>query len=287
MADQAQRLRELARTVRSQARVIAVTSGKGGVGKTGASINLGIALAQRGARVVVMDADLGTANVEVLLGLSSLYNLEHVIAGEKGLRDVVVRGPGGIELVPGSSGLAQVADMSRAQRQRLLAGLQELQAGADYIIIDTMAGIGRNAVSFAAAADEVILISTPEPTSIVDAYAMLKTLHHAREDVAMRLLVNMAVNEAQVKAVATKLANVARHYLGRNLSLLGYLPRDAHVPQSVMQSAPYVLHYPQSPAARCMQQIAERVHAQPMAAPQREAGFLRRFAQSFGLASNG
>lgn len=287
MADQAQRLREIARTVRTQARVIAVTSGKGGVGKTGTSINLGIALAQRGCRVVVLDADLGTANVEVLLGLSSLYNLEHVIAGEKTLREVVVRGPGGIELVPGSSGLAQVADMSRTQRTRLLMGLQELQAGADYIIIDTMAGIGRNAVSFASAADEVILISTPEPTSIVDAYAMLKTLHHAREDVALRLLVNMAMNEAQVKAVATKLGNVSRHYLGRNLSLLGYIPRDAHVPQSVMQSAPYVLHYPQSHAARCMQQIAERVHAQPMQTAQREQGFLRRFAQTFGLASNG
>jgi len=287
MTDQAQGLREMARASRLRARVLAVTSGKGGVGKTSTSINLGIALAERGCRVVVLDADLGTANVEVLLGLSSLYNLEHVIRGEKALRDILVRGPGGIELIPGSSGLAQVADMTQAQRQRLIDGLHDLQAGVDYIIIDTMAGIGRNAVQFAVAADEVLLVSTPEPTSIVDAYAMLKTLHQAREDVAMRLVVNMAMNDAQVRAVTLKLANVARHYLGRNLSLLGYLPRDPHVPQSVMQSAPFVLAYPQSHAAKCMRQIAERLHAQPLAPARRDAGFLKRFAQSFGLASNG
>lgn len=146
MSDQAQKLREMARAARQRARVLAVTSGKGGVGKTSTSINLGIALAERGCRVVVLDADLGTANVEVLLGLSSFYNLEHVIRGEKALHEVLVRGPGGIELIPGSSGLAQVADMTQAQRQRLIDGLQELQSGVDYIIIDTMAGIGRNAV---------------------------------------------------------------------------------------------------------------------------------------------
>ena len=284
MMDQAQRLREMTRAARQRARVLAVTSGKGGVGKTSTSINLGIALAARGCRVVVLDADLGTANVEVLLGLSSFYNLEHVIRGEKELREIIVRGPGGIELIPGSSGLAQVADMSQAQRQRLITGLQELQTGADYIIIDTMAGIGRNAVSFAAAADEVLLISTPEPTSIVDAYAMLKTLHQTREDMALRLIVNMAMNDAQVRAVTMKLANVARQYLGRNLSLLGYIPRDPHVPQSVMQSTPFVLQYPQSAAARCMVQIADRLHAQPLAPPKQDPGFLRRFAQSFGLA---
>jgi len=266
---------------------IAVTSGKGGVGKTSTSINLGIALPERGCRVVVLDADLGTANVEVLLGLSSFYNLEHVIRGEKELREIVVRGPGGIELIPGSSGLAQEADMSQAQRQRLLDGLHNLQSSADYIIIDTMAGIGRNAVAFAAAADEVLLVSTPEPTSIVDAYAMLKTLHQTREDVALRLIVNMAVNDAQVRAVTSKLSNVARQYLGRNLSLLGYLPRDPHVPQSVMQGVPFTLHYPQCPAARCIRQIAERIHAQPLAPAQKDAGFIKRFVQSFGLASNG
>lgn len=286
MADQAQRLREMAFAARHSARVLAVTSGKGGVGKTSTSINLAIALAERGCRVVVLDADLGTANVEVLLGLSSFYNLEHVIRGEKNLAEVMVRGPGGIQLIPGSSGLSQVADMSQAQRQRLLSGLQDLQGLADYIVIDTVAGIGRNAVAFASAADEVLLISTPEPTSIVDAYAMLKTLHQTREDVALRLIVNMAVNDAQVRAVATKLGNVARQYLGRNLSLLGYLPRDPHVSQAVMQSTPFVLQYPQAPASRCITEMAARLHAQPIPA-RKETSFLRRFAQTFGIASNG
>ena len=269
MVDQAQNLRELVWKNRNKARVIAVTSGKGGVGKTSASVNLAIAIAARGGRVILLDADLGLANVEVLMGLSSLYNLEHVIEGERRMADILVRAPGGIEIIPGSSGLARMADLPAAARQNLLQGLEDLQRLADFIVIDTMAGIGRNAVAFAAAADEVILVATPEPSAIVDAYAMLKTVY------------------AQARAVAGKLAGVSQQYLGRNLSCLGCVPRDPHVSQAVMQSRPFVLIYPNAPATKYIQAIAGRiVHEQPAAEPAK-AGFLKRFAQSLGLAGNG
>jgi len=287
MADQAQRLRDMVWATKDTARVLAVSSGKGGVGKTNTSVNLALALAKQGARVALLDADLGLANVEVLFGLTSLHNIEHVIAGEKKMGDILVKGPGGIRLVPGSSGLAQVADLSETGRRRLLEGIDELQSEFDYILIDTMAGIGRNAVAFASASDEVLLVSTPEPSSIVDAYAMLKTLHHAREDIAIRLVINQAVNEAQVRAVAGKLGNVARSYLSRNLSLLGYIPRDPHVSQAVMQSTPFLLRYPDAPASKCVLQLAQRIHVQQGQPYHKEPSFLRRFARSFGLASNG
>lgn len=270
------------------ARVIAVTSGKGGVGKTNTSVNLAIALAAQGKKVILMDADLGLANVEVLLGLSSLHNLEHVIEGEKTMPEILVRGPGGIYVVPGSSGLAKIADLTHVGRQNLIGGLRDLQAQSDFIVLDTMAGIGRNAVAFSLAADEVLLITTPEHPAIVDAYAMLKTLYANRPETVVRLIVNMVANPALAQAVYTKLSGVSQRYLGRNISYLGHLSRDSHVSQAVMQSKPFLVAYPHAPVSQCMNQIASRLLQQH--APQdghKEGGFFRRFAQSFGLAGNG
>jgi flagellar biosynthesis protein FlhG len=287
VADQAQQLRDLVWRARNSARILAVTSGKGGVGKTSTSVNLAISLAARGGRVILLDADLGLANVEVLMGINSIYNIEHVIEGERRMRDILVKGPGGIEIVPGSSGLAKVADLTQQGRANLLAGLQELQEESDFIIIDTMAGIGRNVIAFALAADEVLLVTTPEPSSIVDAYAMLKTIYANRADAVVRLIVNMAASQAQANAVAAKLGNVATQYLGRNLSYLGFLPRDPHVSQAVMQSKPFTLIYPHAPVTKCMQFLAERLmHQQAAEEPAKKDGFLKRFAQTFGLASN-
>lgn len=287
MADQAQNLRELVWKSRSAAHALAVTSGKGGVGKTSTSVNLSIALASQGKEVILIDADLGLANCEVLMGLSSFYNLQHVAEGEKRMRDILVRGPGGIRIVPGSSGFAKVADLTAQARRNILEGLRDLAHNADFIVIDTMAGIGRNAVSFALAADEVLLVTTPEPSAIVDAYAMLKTLYGRREDAIVRLVVNQAGNANQAQAVANKLARVSQQYLSRNLSFLGHIPRDPHVGQAVMQSKPFVQAYPNAPATRCLQMIADRlVHQQVPVEPSRD-NFLKRFAQTLGIASNG
>ncbi|MBI4556094.1 MAG: MinD/ParA family protein [Candidatus Hydrogenedentes bacterium] len=286
MVDQAQNLREFVRDSRQHARVLAVTSGKGGVGKTTTSVNLAIALAAESARVTVLDADLGLANVEVLLGLNSLYNLQHVIHGEKKILQILAQGPGGIHVVPGSSGLAKLADLGPAARQNVLTGLRELQDQNDFVIIDTMAGIGQNAVAFAAAADEVILVTTPEPSAIVDAYAMVKTIHGMRADSVFRLVINMVATEQQALAVASKLSHVAQQYLGRSLSYLGYIPRDPHVSQAIMQTQPFILRFPGAAASKCMHQLALRILQQRAEADQRRPGFFRRFAETLGLASS-
>jgi len=282
LAEQAQNLREFVRKNQGLARVIAVTSGKGGVGKTNTSVNLSIALAQKGQRVVLMDADLGLANVEVLLGLNSLYNLQHVIGGEKTMAQILVEGPGGIAVVPGTSGLARMADLSEQGRQNIMAGLRQMQERADFVVIDTMAGIGKSATAFVLAADEVLLVSAPEPSSIVDAYAMLKTIYQKRDDAIVRLIANMVMNKNQASLVYSKLSGAAQQYLGRKLSYLGMVPRDPHVGQAVMQSHPFVLRYPASPAAKSIEDIAERLISQRAVTPGTE-GFLRRFAQTLGL----
>lgn len=274
-------------TKNKQARVIAVTSGKGGVGKTNTSVNLAIALAAQGQRVILMDADLGLANVEVLMGLSSLHNLEHVIEGEKTISEILVKGPGGITVVPGSSGLAKIADLTHVGRQNLLGGLRELQEQSDFIVLDTMAGIGRNAVAFSLAADEVLLITSPEHPAIVDAYAMLKTLYANRPETVVRLVVNMVANPALAQAVYTKLSGVSQRYLGKNLSYLGHLARDPHVSQAVMQSKPFMIAYPHAPVSQCMNQIASRLLQQYTPAEDHKDSFFRRVAQTFGLAGTG
>lgn len=285
MVDQAQSLRDYVSASKSRARVVAITSGKGGVGKTSTSVNMAIALAAQGKRVVVLDVDLGLANVEVLLGLNSIYNLQHVIDGEKTLKQVLIKGPGGIELIPGSSGIAQIADLGPQAREHIISGLDELQKEVDFIILDTMAGIGNNTISFCAAADEVLLVTTPEPTAIVDAYATVKTMSQVHEDTPIRLVVNMAASEEQARAVANKLARVAQQYLGKQMPCMGYVLRDTHVQQAVMQSAPFVMRYPAAPASRCITALASRLIHQQVIDEAQRGSFLKRFAKAVGIAS--
>lgn len=286
MADQAEKLRKIVGQVKKQCRVIAITSGKGGVGKTSVSVNLALALATQGARVVLVDADLGLGNVEVLMGLHSFYNLSHVIDGSKTLEEIILKAPLGLEVVPGSSGLSRIADLVDRDRDRLVEALLSLCERSDFLLLDTMAGIGKNTVSFCTSADEVLLVTTPEPSAIVDAYAMLKTIHYQRNDAVIKLVVNMVLNSAQGQAVATKLTNVAQQYLGRGLIYLGHIVRDTHVNQSIMQSQPFFITYPHAPASRCVETISRHLFHQTPAVeePKKKISFMKRLAQNLGWA---
>jgi flagellar biosynthesis protein FlhG len=291
--DQAAALRELMRPTPRQplrrTRVIAVASGKGGVGKTSLTVNLAIALAREGKRAVVLDGDLGLANVDVLLGVHPRYTLEHVVSGQRSLGEVMVPAPGGIWVVPGASGLEALADLSEEQRQYLISSLAELDGRVDVLLIDTAAGVSREVSAFLEAAPEVIVVTTPEPTAITDAYALVKVASSSRPDrrrdgeggPTFRLVVNQANDVGEAVGVARKLQTVARQFLNVELESLGYVPTDRSVPRSTRGQVPLLVAYPSSPAALRVVDLARRLTAtagQPGAGDSSIGGFLRRMA---------
>src|SRR6266513_2764157 len=218
---------------RASANVIAVTSGKGGVGKSNVAVNLAIKFASAGKTVVLLDADLGLANADVLCNIDLPCNLSHVIARKKELRDVMVRAPGGFHLIGGASGLARMADLTDFDRQRLVDALGELEQQCDIILVDTGAGISPNVLSFTRAADHVMVVTTPEPTAITDAYAMVKVLSRDSAERRVSLLVNQAQSAAEAKAVHDRIAHVAKQFLKVSVLEAGYVLADEQVPLAV------------------------------------------------------
>lgn len=252
------------------ARTIGIASGKGGVGKTNIAVNLSIAFAGRGLRVTLLDADLGTANADVLCGLNPAARLEHAMAGSSpgGLRSICVDAPGGFRLVPGSAGVASVANMHEMERSQLVASLAELESEADLIVIDTGAGIAPGVTEFLHASDLAIVVATPEPTAIADAYALIKCLHtegrdgggvSALQDNRIALVVNQVVSQSEAAAVHSRISSVCDRFLGARLPLLGGVLRDHSVPESVIRRSPLLVSNPRSPAALNIQDTALKV----------------------------
>ncbi|NMA01054.1 MAG: AAA family ATPase [Clostridia bacterium] len=240
-------------------KVIAVTSGKGGVGKTSFSINLGIALAQLGHQTFIVDCDLGTANVDVLLNLQPKYNIAHILNKQKDILDIVVEGPGGLQLIPGGSGLQNITELEETQFERLIDSFQTLEKFADFIIIDTGAGLSKNVVNFVLASDEIIVITTPEPHAITDAYAIIKVLDEQNPAVKPKLIVNKVENPEEAKKIADKILQVADRFLNLRLEHFGYILEDKSVWRAVTKLRPFLLAEPQSPAAQCVKSLAKRI----------------------------
>lgn len=244
-------------------RVIAVASGKGGVGKTNLTINLGLALARRKLRVAILDADLGTANVDVVLGLRPRYHLQHVITGQKSLSEIIVEGPFGLQIIPGASGLPDLADLAEAQREVLLRALLVLDGQVDVLLIDTSAGVGANVIQFILAAGELLLVTTPEPTAITDAYALVKILASYQAPVSIKLVVNSVQQRGEGEATSYKLVTVAEQFLGRRIEVAGMLPYDRSVTAAVSSQSPLLQSHPRSPAALAINKLAERLWSSP------------------------
>ncbi len=277
--DQATRLRELMRRAR-QTRTIAVVSGKGGVGKSNIALNLSILMSAAGNRVALIDADLALANLDVLLDAEVRGNLSHVIGGSKKVEDIVVNLPCGVQLVPGANGLAKLANLSEFQRSLLLEQLGSLENDNEVIIVDCGAGLGGDVMHFAAAADNVLVVTTPEPTAITDAYAVIKVLSQRGYKGHVSLLVNMAAGRLESRVTHQRISNVARQFLGMRVFDAGYILIDPKVRDAVKRREPFVLAFPRSPASRCMAALATKLCAGG-ALVERKEGFFRRVANWF------
>lgn len=255
---------------------IAIASGKGGVGKTNVTVNLATALAQQGLRTIVLDADLGTANADVLCGLDPGETIEAVISGKRTLREIMVTGPGGFELIPGSSGGSELATLSSERRGNLLRQLAELESEADVLLIDVAAGLGTDVMGFASAADALIVVATPEPTSVTDAYAFIKSIRRHAPGRVPDLLINSSDSEEEAREVHQRMDRACRQFLDFGLPLAGIIPRDDAVRRAVRARLPFVILEPASGASRSIHRLATRLGGRPARDSQGEGGFLGR-----------
>ncbi len=277
--DQASKLRQLVQQA-SHTRTIAVASGKGGVGKSNIALNLSILLSAAGHRVALVDADLALANLDVLINTSTRGNLSHVIDGTKTLEEILIDLPNGVQLVPGASGLAKIANLSEFQRLRLLESLTALEADNDIIVVDCGAGIGADVLSFCRGADNLLVVTTPEPTAITDSYAVIKIMAQQSYTGHVSLLVNFAPGRHEARITQQRIAAVARQFLGMRIYDAGYVVNDSKVREAVCRREPFVLAYPRCPASRCLAALATKLCAGGSLVRQKE-GFFRRVADWF------
>ena len=241
-------------------RVMTVSSGKGGVGKSNIVVNLSLAFDRMGLRTLIMDADLGLANIDVLLGLTPKYNMSHVLNGQKKLDEVLVNGPGNVKIMPASSGVQELTRLTDEQKMLFLELLDGLETDIDMLLIDTGAGISDTVLYFNLAANERIIVVTPEPTSLTDAYALIKVLYSKHGERNFRILVNLAGNEIMGKSIFAKLSKVADHFLdGISLDYLGTIPHDTSVTKSVLRQRPLLELFPEAPASKAFMRIAETI----------------------------
>tara|TARA_R110000764_G_scaffold215935_1_gene302720 strand:+ start:16005 stop:16832 length:828 start_codon:yes stop_codon:yes gene_type:complete len=257
--------------------VIAVTGGKGGIGKTNVSVNLSLALAELGRRVVLLDADLGLANVDVLLGLKPKATLANVLEGKCDLRDVMIPGPGGIRVVPAASGAANMVNLSPQQHAGLIQSFSEVGDNIDVLIVDTAAGIGDSVVSFVRAAQEALVVVCDEPTSITDAYALIKLLNRDHGMTRFRILANMVNTPQEGRMVFAKLSKVTDRFLDVALQYVGAVPFDEAVRKSVQKQRAVYEAFPRSKAAMAIRAIAQKVDSWPL--PANPRGHLEFFVE--------
>lgn len=244
----------------SGVRVISVTSGKGGVGKTNVVANLALALTQSDKKVLILDADLGLGNMDVLLGLNHRYSIQHVLTGEKRLEEIIMEAPGGFQVLPAASGIQELTELDQSQRLFLLDELDSLQDRFDMLLIDTGAGISANVMYFNFAAMEKVVVVTNEPTSLTDAYALIKVLTTKYQQKTFRILINQARNAAEADRIFRQLSQVVDKFLGSpSIDYLGWIPYDEHIPQAVRQQQAVLAVYPDADASKSFLRVTENL----------------------------
>lgn len=264
MLDQASGLRNLAPGKRFKpVKVIAVTAGKGGVGKSNVSINLALALAQRDKKVLLLDADLGLANIDIMLGLHTKYNLSHVVQGLCHLSDIILQGPHGIRVIPAASGTEYMTQLSSVEHAGIIDCFNELTDDVDYMIVDTASGISDTVLSFARSSQELIVVVCDEPTSLADAYALIKVMKMRYEWNHFHVLANMVRSDREGRDLFTKLTRVAEQFLDVQLDYLGAIPFDERVREAGKKQKPMLISYPDSKVAKALLELAETVEKWP------------------------
>ncbi|NOU23465.1 MAG: MinD/ParA family protein [Methyloglobulus sp.] len=261
-SDQAAGIRKMNRT--TPVRVIAIASGKGGAGKTNLSVNVGIALAQMGQRVALLDADMGLANVDILLGIYPKFNLSHVLSGDKTLAEIMLDGPSGLRVIPGASGIQKMAELSPIEQAAVIRAFSEIDQDLDVLIVDTAAGISASVVNFARACQEIIVVVCDEPTSLTDAYAFIKLLNRDYSISNFHVVANMVKTAQQGQALFQKLIKVTDHYLDVTLRFVGAVPYDDNLRKAVQKQMPVVVAFPESKASIAMKEIAGKIDGWPV-----------------------
>ncbi len=258
-------------------RVITIASGKGGVGKTNVTVNLALAIAGSGKDVTILDADLGLANIDVMLGLHSDKNLSDVMKGECELEEILIDGPGGIKVIPASSGVKDMAEMGPAQHAGLVSAFSQLSHNIDVLLVDTAAGISDSVVSFSRAAQEVLVVVCDEPASITDAYALIKLLNKEQGIFKFHILANMVSGPQQGREVYDKLSKVSDRFLDVALEYMGHIPYDEHLQKAVKRQKAVVEAFPRSRAAQAFQTLSKKVNNWPV--PSASGGHLEFFVE--------
>lgn len=259
MLDQAESLRRLANgeslfSERDKTKIITITSGKGGVGKSNFVVNLAINLVKKGKKVLIFDADIGMGNDDVLMGIYPKHSVLDLINGRLEIEDIIVEGPEGVKLLPGGSGLNNIEDLEQNQREIFLKKIEMLK-GFDYIFIDTGAGISRSVLAFISCSDEVILVTTPEPTSLTDGYSLLKAINHFKIKSSANIVVNKVFEKKEGEKTFLKLKSAVNRFLAIDIGYLGYIFDDRKITMSVRNQLPFIIGYPYSDASKCIEEV--------------------------------
>lgn len=257
MSDQAQRLRDLLNMNQGRTKVLTITSGKGGVGKSNFTINFALSLKSKGYDVVIFDADIGMANIDVLMGVRPKYSLYHVLTRQKSLKEIMYQGHHGVKLIAGGSGFQDLLHLTEEQLEHFTSQIMTLHGQVDYILFDTGAGLSKETLKFILSADETIIVTTPEPTAVTDAYALVKMIHQTGNQVPYQLVVNRVSDPREGQYTANKISMAVKRFLNVDIQNLGFIQDDPRVSKAVKNQIPFTMAYPNGKATKGMEQIVD------------------------------